>query len=495
MELQQAQKILTIQQAIQTDPIYFVDEFTNDLPWHMQTGIIRSTFRNKVTSVRSCHGAGKSWIGAKTALAFLTAYTDSYAITTAPTFRQVENILWRQIRATYNKSKMPIGGRMYASPRLDLGDEWFAIGLSTKDPDALQGLHPPSGHILVIVDEAAGIPEPIWVAIEAILASTGGRLLMIGNPTTLAGYFYDSHHRHKGVERFHISCFDTPNFTNNGIRNLADLQRVDLTKLEILAPHLITPDWVLDKVAKWGVDSPMFQARCLGTFPSSEINTIIPLDVVEAAATEERREALSPGPHFLGVDPARYGDDKTVITERFGSIVEQQEISRKEGTDQTAGRVKQYAPPPAGIFTDVDGVGGGVNDILRADRVANVVDLNNNGKPLPDDSGLQFANLISQLWYHVAQRFKEGDIAIPGDGPEAQDLMNELSSRRFKITRRGWEVERKEDFKKRIGHSPDQSDSLVYSFASDLMEATNTSPAVGKTYQKRYNEAYKEFEG
>lgn len=491
------QQVLAVQKAIQLKPTYFIEEFTDDIPWYKQQAIIESTFKNTITTVRSCHGAGKSWIGSRAALAFLLAFTDSMVITTAPTSRQVESILWREIRGAYRKTKHPIGGRMFESPRLDLGDNWYATGFTARDPDAFQGFHPKSGHILVIVDEAAGINEEIWVAIDAIMSSRGAHLLMIGNPTTVAGRFHESHHQDATAHRIHISCFDTPNFIENGIRNMEHLRKVDLDKIDIVAPHLITPHWAKDKITRWGVDSPMFQSRVLGNFPSQEFNTIIPLDRIEAATYPERRKEVQEGDSYVGIDVARFGDDKTVITPRRGDIVKPQQEHGKESTAATAGRIKMVVPPPEGVFTDVDGVGGGVNDILRDDKFDNVVDIHNNAKPLPDDTGVQFANLASQLWYHLMMRFVENNIYIESDddNEKLQELISELASRRYSITRRGWTVEPKEEFKKRLGRSPDKSDSLVYAFASDIMTASNVSPTVGKTFNERYNKSRTSFEG
>lgn len=491
MEITLADEILAIQDALQSDPVYFVDEFTYDNAEDYQAAIMRSVWVNKITTVRSCHDVGKSWLSSRTALSFLSAYEDSYVLTTAPTFRQVENIIWRGIRSTYNNSKRPIGGRIFQTPRLDMGEEWFALGLSTKDPDMFQGFHPPSGRILVIVDEAAGVSEEIFIAIDSVLSSEGGRLLMIGNPTSINGRFYDTHHKYPDAKRFHISCFDTPNFKNNGIKNLDDLQNVDLSKVEVTHPHLITPAWVHDKIRKWGIKSPMFQARCLGNFPSAQANTLIPLNTIEAAATDERREELEKKQakqnvlHYTASDVARYGDDKTITGERYGAIVEPLIESSKEDVTETAGRMKQFKPA-AGVFIDVDGVGGGVADILRDDGIENVIDIHGAAAPYPDDTGLTFVNLRAQIYWNLAERFKTGEISIPDD-PE---LMAQLSAITYKITRRGIQIVEKEVLKdpKNLGISPDKADFLAYLFADFMTVDEDVLPSVGKSIDELYNQ-------
>ncbi len=494
---------------VQTEPKYFIEKYLGDTLWWKQEEICESVRINPITTVRSCHGVGKSFTAADAALWFLNAYEDSIVITTAPTFRQVENVIWRYMRSAHKKAKKPLGGRRLRT-RLEITDDWYAIGVSSDDPDKIQGFHPKSGHILVIVDEAAGVSEDIYVAADAIMSSLGARMLMIGNPTALGGRFYESHHSDSTANRISISCFDTPNFTNNGIETIEDLMEADMHDMEIVAPYLITPQWVKDKVTRWGVESPLFQARCLGQFPSAEINTLIPLNLIEQACTPERKRALvrkyvdwsledeateeqiklflndpslTKATHYISCDPARYGDDKTVISQRYGPVVLPQIVNGKEATTQSAGRIKQMKPAEA-IFIDEDGVGGGVIDILVDDGFDNVIGIHNGGKASQED-GVTFVMMRDQLWWNLAEHFKAGDIYIPPNS----ELISQLASIRYEITRRGVKIEEKAEMKKRLHVSPDRADSLMYLFAewmSSTMQQQATS--VGKTTSDLYND-------
>lgn len=500
LDAPQIEQARSLVQHISTKPIFFTSEILGDNLWGKQQDIINSVRDNKVTSVRSCHDIGKSFTAARTALWFLQAHPNSIVITTAPTFRQVEHIIWREMRGAYKASRIPLGGKSLTT-RLEFSEEWYAIGISTDEPDRFQGFHAKSGHILVIVDEAAGVDEEVFKAIESVLSSQGARLLMIGNPTSLTGTFYDSHHKDPNAHRIHISCFDTPNFTNNGIRNLDDLMKIDMSKIEIVAPWLITPEWVKDKVTRWGVDSPMFQARCLGNFPSAEVNSLIPLNLIEAAATPERRERIKPGRAFLGVDVARYGDDTTVLTPRRGLVIDEQVVFGKQSTTFTVGKIKQQ-PTCDAIMIDCDGVGGPVADMLIDDGYDNIVEIYSASKAEPEGStdddeapsesgSLTFVNLRSQLWWHAAEIFKRGEIAIPDD-PE---LISQLSSPRYTVTRRGIAVESKDELRKpkRLGVSPDKADSLIYSLADFLFTTDKAGPSVGKTYEEMYNDKHEDY--
>jgi len=79
-----------------------------------------------------------------------------------------------------------------------------------------------------VLDEEA----QAFVAVEAIMTSLGAHALFIGNPTKLSGTFYNSHHIDPKSCKIRISCFDTPNFTNNGIETIEDLKNLDEEALE-----------------------------------------------------------------------------------------------------------------------------------------------------------------------------------------------------------------------------------------------------------------------
>lgn len=483
----EAQHYKAIMAASKVDPVFYVEEVVGDKLWHKQEEAIRALVDNRIVTVRSCHGIGKTFLAARAAHWFLNTFENSYVITTAPTFRQVEELLWRQLRTVHMKSLLHGTGRLLKT-MLEYSDEWFAMGVSSDDTDKIQGFHPNSGHILVIVDEAAGVAEDTYVAVEAIMTSLGARALLIGNPTKLSGTFYDSHHIDPKSYKIGISCFDTPNFTNNGIETIDDLMTMNEADIEIIAPYLITPQWARDKITRWGIDTPMFQSRVLGKHPSAEVNTLIPLEYIEAAMSEERlADLIAAGddhqPLSVGVDVARYGDDKTVITPRRGGIVEKQQVYGKIDTNETTGHVKML-PPAEFIGVDEDGIGGAVVDNLRHDRVDNVVGIVNNATARKDATGLKFVNLRSQLWWNMAEKFKTGQIYIP---PTATELAAELSAVRYEITRQGIAVETKEQIKKRIKRSPDHADSLMYSFGNFVAtaQAQQVAASPGKRNQRR----------
>ena len=468
-----------IKRALQLSPSFFNHSVLNGSFWEKQEEIAISVRDNRYTTVRACHDVGKTYIAARLALWFLYSHPQSIVVTTAPTMRQVENLLWRELRSAHEKASGLLEGEPLKT-RLDLASDWYAIGASSADPDKLQGFHAASGHILIIVDEAAGVPEPAFEAMEGMMTSENARMLLIGNPTSDTGSFRASHHSWEHATKVHISAFDSPNFKNNGIRNVKDLLNADLDKIEIANNFLVSPQWVLEKVTSWGIDSPMFQARVLGNFPSQSSNTVIPLQPVLDAATEEHRAKLEAigGELNLGVDPARFGNDYTVLTPRFGGFIPFQSKHASTSIPETVGLVKQFnRPRPKGIYIDVDGLGGGVYDMLYEDKFDMIVGIHNNAKALPDSSGLTFANLASQLWWRAREMFLAGELAIPDD----DKLIMQLTTRKYFFTSKGLTVESKDDWKKRNGgKSCDEADSLIYSLADILGNEARVQATTGK---------------
>jgi hypothetical protein len=205
----------------QANPIAFqIDclDVKESFVWPKMREVAESVRDNTKTAVKAGHGVSKSFEAARTALWFLLCHYPATVITTAPTHNQVEEILWREIRDSYARRKIPVNVEPTRT-RLDLEEKWFALGFSTR-PDTVtseatrfQGFH--NEHILVIFDEAAGIDPRIWKAAEHLLTSGHCRWLVIGNPTSDVGDFADCFKEDSGWHQITISVLDTPNYKEN----------------------------------------------------------------------------------------------------------------------------------------------------------------------------------------------------------------------------------------------------------------------------------------
>lgn len=451
-------------ERLRSDPVFFVREVLGAEPWEKQREILEGVRDYPEVAVASCHAAGKSWISAREVLCFLYPRRLSRVVTTAPTFDQVRDIIWVEIRRAFESSKTKLGGRMYETPRLDLGTNWFATGRATDDPNKFQGKHAETGSILVIADEASGIEDDIWVGIDGILTSDDSHLLAIGNPTDPGSEFHRMFQR-PGVKKIHISAFDTPNFTTFGI-TLDDI-RNGTWKEKITgplpAPYLITPEWVAKRLEKWGEDSPLWISRVLGEFPDVSTDTLIRLSWIEAA----QRRVLEPSaPDVLGVDVARQGSDETVITHRRGPVFRTLKVTRQEDTMQTTGRVVVALNETKASEARIDAVGIGAGVFDRLIELKKPAVEMQSGQAAKDPE--RFANARAEWWWGLRERFESGDIDID---PADDELAAQLSQIKYKFTSRGQIlIESKEDMKKRGLASPDRGDGHMLA-AADIRQA------------------------
>ncbi len=428
---------------LRDNPSVFVEEVLGVDLWSKQVEILNSVRDHARTAVKACHASGKTKGAADVALWFLTTHYPSAIISTAPTNRQVAELLWREMRHDYTNARVPLGGNFYKIPKWELANNWYAIGIATDSPDAFQGHH--SANILVIVDEAAGVPEPIFEAVEGILSTGNSRLLLIGNPTSQSGTFHGAFHAQRSLYNcITISAFDTPNFQEGQKRR----------------PYLITPEWVEATRLRYGEDSPFYESRVLGQFPRQGIDTLIPLQLIENAQ-QRWYEMGEDGEVEIGLDVARYGDDETVIAIRRGGKVLPLETIRKMDTMSIVGTVilRKREYQPKAVKVDVIGVGAGVFDRLN-EQTDNIYSIDS-ARAANDKE--KYVNYRAEMWDGLRKRLADGDIGLPPD----EILAGQLASVKYQYNSRGQLViESKEDMKKRGLTSPDRADAVVYAFAN-----------------------------
>lgn len=468
------------------DPVWWVNKVLGVGLWDIQGSILESIRDNERTTVRSCHGIGKSYLAGNATLWFLYTFPYSIVLTTAPTFRQVEKLIWKEVRSSIRKSKIYLGGELAKkSPELQIvQDEWVALGLSTNQPERFQGFH--AKHVFVIVDEGAGVKEEIFEAIEGVLTSGHCRFLILGNPTLIGGTFYRSH-REPGWKSYHVAAWDTPNFTAFGITE-DDLESGDWEAkaprnpdgtFNWPAPWLITPTWAADKLRRWGKDHPAYQARVAGNFPTQGENNVIPLAWIEAAMARWE-DTEGQGSFELGVDVARYGSDLSVIAPRQGQKIFPLQVFSGKDTQEVTGEVLVAARKLKAkhIKVDVIGMGAGVVDPLKAANAPVVaVNVGSASDVLDDDGNKVYLNLRAELWWALRGALDPKNsepLALPPD----EDLLGDLAAPTYKFTGKGQiQIEPKEETKKRLGHSPDRADAVMLTFSPAYEQSGWTPPA------------------
>jgi len=461
--------------------------------WEKQFEIAESVNDNRYTSVASCHGAGKSYIAAQIAIAFLHCYAPSVVITTAPTARQVQHVLWREINRAYRDARIPLLGRCLTT-RIEIAPEWYALGFKaatagrkTEESDGWQGFH--AEHALVIIDEAAGVTAAVFDTLDAVMSSEGSRQLLIGNPTSVSGEFRDSFHRNRGqYHTIKISAFDTPNLTSEG---------------KPIRPYLVTREWVTTQIMKRGEKSPYVQSRIYANFPDLGTNKLIPLSWIEAANERQYMRSDEGRDLIAGVDVARFGDDESSIAIRQGPVLIHQAswhaVSLTETANRVARELKTFTRSKVGvqeIRVDAIGLGAGVADILR-EKGFNVYDVNASNR---SSDAEQWPNFRHEMWWQLRERFniESPRIAVHKNWELDEDTMAQLSDLEYsyKDTRfTGALLEPKDETKKRTGWSPDRAEALALAYCTlpppEIIAARPRSVSTGEAGGSAWGNAYK----
>ena len=415
--------------------------------WGKQVEVLEALTEHRRVAVKAGNGLGKGFCAAVAVLWFMHVHQDAaIVLTTAPTFRQVRHILWRQIRRLYRPAAGTLGGKMLDT-RWELSDDRYAMGLSADSADQFQGFHSPN--VFIVVDEAEGVGDEIYEAIESVMTSADPLLLLIGNPTTMTGAFRRAFYEERQIYRnITISALDSPNVQAG----------------RVVVPGLTTSRWVEERQQIWGEENPVYRARVLGEFPEQGQNTLLKLSDIEAATQRPHPTISSPPANggegvILAVDVARFGDDRSVILRRRGDRVEDIRVLRQMDTMQLAGWVAAAIREcnPAQVYVDEIGVGAGVVDRLR--ELGHPVRGVNVAHKAQQD-GL-YVNLRAEGYWTLRQRFMSGSISIPADN----QLVGELAALRYGYDSQGRiKMESKDDIRKRGLPSPDKADALMLAF-------------------------------
>jgi len=434
------------------NPVKWAYEVLGIELWSKQKEILESAFFNPETVVRSCYSAGKTFIAAVLVLAFMYLRSPCKVLTTAPTYNQVVNLLWSEINQLYKTRLAPkgFGGKILKSG-LYIEDDWFAEGISPKDPVNMQGYH--QRNVLLVFDEAPGVRNDIVEGSSGVLASGNAHILKIGNPIMIGDHFYKDFQSPTLPSqcKIKIAADDTPNFTGEKIP-------------KSLYNSFISKVWVADKAFRWGKNSPMFISKVLADFPAGGVNQIISLELCEAA--KRRSDVISGGIRELGVDVARFGDDLTALVLREGDRILNLETLGKRDTMEVTGRImRRIAEDPliTKVKVDVIGIGAGVVDRL-AEQGINVLPINSTDKAMDSKT---YYNKRDEMWFDMQRWLATG--SLPADDPLVDDLIADLTAPRFIYRSDGrYAVESKDELKdpKRLGRSPDLGDGAVISLAT-----------------------------
>jgi hypothetical protein len=425
--------------------------------WSKQVEISNALVRNRRVAVRSAHDTGKSFSASRLVSWWLDVHPPgtAFAVTTAPTAPQVETILWREIGNAHRKGRL--SGRITGGsiPKWKTASgEIIAYGRKPADlkseeaaSAAFQGIH--ARYILVVLDEACGIPPWLWNAVETLATNEFARVLAIGNPDNPQTPFQKCFAPGSGWTKIKISAFDTPAWTGEEV------------------PHgllydLISKSWVESRAKDWGTSSPLYTSKVLAEFPEVTEDTLItPAMIALGQAMDLSYAALDDAGRF-GLDVARFGSSETVCYRNRAGMLRIEFHHERRDTMYTAGRAANAINETFGnapMFVDTIGVGGGVYDRLREQNFPVSAFIANEQAHDPK----RFTDRRSEVYWEFRIGLEQGEIDLPPDG-EDDKLIAQLGSIRFKYTSTGKvQVESKEDMLERGLPSPDRADAAVMS--------------------------------
>jgi hypothetical protein len=389
------------------------------------------------------HHIGKTWLGAAMAVWALVCFPSGITVlTTAPTFKQVEQQLWRGLGQQVAEAKLPIGGHL-TNTKLEFAKNVFAIGLATDKPTSFQGFH--NRRVLVIVDEAAGVDARMFGAVDGVTTGPDDTILMLGNTTSdgLGGEFHACFTGKRESDVFQISTWESAEAGAAGA----------------------SERWCRDKLKRWGENDPEYLGRVMGQWPDESTHGLISYVDVQDAINRAPTHDL-PDPVIMGIDVARFGDDRTAWVIRQGEDILAAYTARKQSIVDTWRETLTYASAHRVGFIVVDdtGLGGGLTDMLaQQDPVQQVVGINfGAASRYPEE----YENRRAEIWFLLRDWFKEqrGAICIKDSASALlMDLTRDCVTPRFKFskTKQRRQLESKDDMKKRTGgSSPDLGDAL-----------------------------------
>lgn len=467
-----------------------------------QQAIVSAVQDCKLVSVRSGTARGKDFVAACIAVSFLyltprwnkrgEMVQNTKVALTAPTERQVKNIMMPEIARLFNRAKqrgIVLPGRLNTSDIRTDNEEWFLTGFKADEHnhEAWSGFH--AVNTMFVVTEATGIADDTFAAIEGNLQGNS-RLLLVFNPNTTVGYAARSQ-KSARWNRFRLNSLTAPN----------------VTEKRIILPGQVDYDWVKDKVETWSEPiradeakesendfefegqwyrpSDLFRKKVLGEFPKVDEDILIPPSWIEAAQERWKHHELAHhNDAILGVDVAGMGRDCSVLCFRHDNYVAKFDKHNSGGRAdhmKVAGAIVCELDRHSGYSVSIDTIGEGAGvysrlieicaessgrfheDAIVSCKYAEWGEFDPAG--MSDVTGqYHFANMRAYLFWAVR------DWLNPDNGtgamlPPGGTLFEEATEIRWSFLSNGKIIiEPKDDIKARLGHSTDEFDALANTF-------------------------------
>ena len=376
-------------------------------------------------------------------------------------FTLSRNSHWWDMRTLTVKPKTWYANALKQQLKIDTAYYYTkGVAWSKDSPMSFAGTHNDIGQGLIF-DEASGISQEIYSVSNGFFTEkTPYRFwIAFSNPRKKSGAFYNS--------------FQNPSWVGTRI-NGRDVPEVDQGIYDdILAAN------------NGDEDSYDYRVEVLGKWPLQEGSTLIAEDLVSAAM--DRMPKAPTAFHFnqypllLGVDPARFGDDKTTLVFRRGddaSTIPPQIYSNTdlmELADIILYQVQKYNPQS--VVIDAGGGGIGVIDRLRQIKCpAEIVEVHGSQTA----ANIKYFNKRSELYGLIGDWLKRPEVCLPNHHLLREDLMQVHYTLKPLRGREAIALLPKTELKRMefLGRSPDMGDALALTFAVADGSGTTTTRLV-----------------
>ena len=435
------------------NPVQFVREVfgVEPDPWQVKVLTEAGKPGRKRIAMKACAGPGKTavlaWLGWQRLACYAGRGEHPKGAAVSITADNLRDNLWPELSKWQSRSPFLMAAFKWTKTLIFANDHpetWFLSARSfakAADPEtvgrALSGLH--SEFPFALIDESGDMPVQISKSAEQALgACVDGLLATAGNTTSHTGLLY--HVCTHGRSNWYVETItgdpDNPNRAS----------RVDI-------------DWASEQIRLYGRDNPWVMAYVLGEFPPGSINALLTVEEVEAAMGRHLRpDAYEWSQKRLGVDVARFGDDRTVLFPRQGLASFQPVVMRHQRTTDIAARVMQAGDRWHHELEFIDDTGhwghGVIDNLLAAGR--SPIGIQFHGPAIDP----RYRNKRAEMWFAMAEWVKRG-----GALPDIPELVAELTAPTYTLVNGKLMLEDKDQVKKRLGRSPDLADALGLTFA------------------------------
>lgn len=476
VELSSAQK--NHARRVIQDPVLFASHVLGVELWAREVEMVQTIKSHRRTAIKACHGVGKTFTLAASALWWLARYPEGIVLTTSSTLRQVRTQLWFEIHRLVERANVPFP-KLKTTELKFRDDNNFALGFSTDHAENFQGFH--GRQVLIIADEAPGIEPGIFDAIAGTMA--GGRVhtVMAGNPTIPSGPFFDAFTKSRGLWKcLSIDAFDSPNLKGLKLEEILAMDPVDGGPLDDNPlPQLVTRRWVYEQYLAWWhgneSSSPNWLSRVLARFPDQAQNALFRMKWLERArqrALQNPSADTASGPLVAGVDVGG-GEAETVVyvAESNGDCWKIIRMGAWRAED-TRGQVVSFLHEFRARLSlvRVDSIGIGHNFGLHLRDCGFPVELVKVGMPCAtkphmgeNDPARRFVNLRACFYQALADAFERDQV----QGLIDEETIGQLSGLLYELDSQGRiKIEAKDKARARGVPSPDRADALMLAIAA-----------------------------